>query len=554
MSWGDGAGVPNSGQNLVILGIDNNDRLHIRIFDPGGNPVTDADETKVPAHEPGRSRSSRSESGNPCPHTCRTREEKDLLIDAATSLVDQAPPKVINVSMGYNWGADFARLFDAGPVGQAAAQQPAAQQDAAGKEAAAAKEAKRLVQQQGILMQSRIRRAQQKGIIFVCAAGNESRGGAVRSQWSLAFNWVAQNPVGGEPPAKNVLVVGAVDQRGMRAAFSNIGCHIAAPGVEVMSLTHLDERGLADPKGVRLADGTSMAAPFVTAAIAQIYACYPDTPWQRVISSVTKDRGIHDEPPVLDALDALLRANDDSLLHLADLDGDGDVDGDDEAQLARALNQYRADKDHNYWPREDLNGDGEVSDAKPPPGLDFDRTEIRRPDRYGGHETCLQGAGEPRVPGRRWSGTTHFTTTILAQRSSRRQPPMNRAWPLALCCTAALMGGRAARAGFEQDNPPEVITRDGITVRWAWHDRDPEIKPKFAEGGYYLRSGRFMAAWHFNDAIRRGAKAGGGRRACRSRWSTWASATIASCDTSARPTPRNRSTRSPGCRGRSWRA
>ena len=36
MSWGDGSGVPTSGNKLVILGIDNNDLLHIRIFDAGG--------------------------------------------------------------------------------------------------------------------------------------------------------------------------------------------------------------------------------------------------------------------------------------------------------------------------------------------------------------------------------------------------------------------------------------------------------------------------------------------------------------------------------------
>ena len=48
MSWGDGSGVPTSGNNLVIVGIDNDGLLHIRIFDAGGNRVTDTDETKLP--------------------------------------------------------------------------------------------------------------------------------------------------------------------------------------------------------------------------------------------------------------------------------------------------------------------------------------------------------------------------------------------------------------------------------------------------------------------------------------------------------------------------
>ena len=47
MSWGNGSRVPTSGNKLVILGIDNNDLLHIRIFDAGGKGVMDTDETKL---------------------------------------------------------------------------------------------------------------------------------------------------------------------------------------------------------------------------------------------------------------------------------------------------------------------------------------------------------------------------------------------------------------------------------------------------------------------------------------------------------------------------
>jgi hypothetical protein len=45
MSWGDGSGVPKSGKKSVILGIDNNGRLHIRTFDADGKRM-DTDETK----------------------------------------------------------------------------------------------------------------------------------------------------------------------------------------------------------------------------------------------------------------------------------------------------------------------------------------------------------------------------------------------------------------------------------------------------------------------------------------------------------------------------
>lgn len=47
LSWEDGSGVPTSGKKLVIVGIDDHDLLHIRIFDAGGKSVMDTDETKL---------------------------------------------------------------------------------------------------------------------------------------------------------------------------------------------------------------------------------------------------------------------------------------------------------------------------------------------------------------------------------------------------------------------------------------------------------------------------------------------------------------------------
>lgn len=46
--WGDGSRVPVSRQSLAIVGLDNDDGLHIRIFDAAGN-YTDTDETNLPA-------------------------------------------------------------------------------------------------------------------------------------------------------------------------------------------------------------------------------------------------------------------------------------------------------------------------------------------------------------------------------------------------------------------------------------------------------------------------------------------------------------------------
>ena len=39
--------MPTSGKKLVVIGIDDNDRLHIRIFDAGGKRVMDTDEKKL---------------------------------------------------------------------------------------------------------------------------------------------------------------------------------------------------------------------------------------------------------------------------------------------------------------------------------------------------------------------------------------------------------------------------------------------------------------------------------------------------------------------------
>lgn len=46
-SWGDASQVPTSGKNLVIVGTDNQAKLHVRVFGASGKCVLDADETKL---------------------------------------------------------------------------------------------------------------------------------------------------------------------------------------------------------------------------------------------------------------------------------------------------------------------------------------------------------------------------------------------------------------------------------------------------------------------------------------------------------------------------
>jgi hypothetical protein len=83
MSWGDGTGVPTSGKNVVIVGIDNNDRLHVRIFDQDGHRVTDIDETKLTAAQR-RAISALKQRipGLLAPHVMTDLEKAEVLRDA----------------------------------------------------------------------------------------------------------------------------------------------------------------------------------------------------------------------------------------------------------------------------------------------------------------------------------------------------------------------------------------------------------------------------------------------------------------------------------------
>jgi hypothetical protein len=97
MSWGDGSGVPASGNNLVIVGIDNSGRLHIRIFDGGGNRVTDTDETKVSGTQAVAVSILKQRLLGLLPPHVLTGAEKAQLISEATSIGGQTPYKRVIV-------------------------------------------------------------------------------------------------------------------------------------------------------------------------------------------------------------------------------------------------------------------------------------------------------------------------------------------------------------------------------------------------------------------------------------------------------------------------
>jgi NADH:ubiquinone oxidoreductase subunit K len=90
-SWGDGSGVPDSGQNWVIVGVDNYGRLHIRAFDDDGKRVTDTDETKLPATKAGVISTLKQRLPGLLPPHVLTLAETIQLDSDLTSILGQTP-------------------------------------------------------------------------------------------------------------------------------------------------------------------------------------------------------------------------------------------------------------------------------------------------------------------------------------------------------------------------------------------------------------------------------------------------------------------------------
>jgi len=108
-----------------------------------------------------------------------------------------------------------------------------------------------------------IQDAQDQGVIIVAAAGNHSPGASqVGPGYPAAYTQFT-----------NLVAVGASDQNGQWATFSNYGpaLDFAAPGVGIVSTVRSD-LGLANPYGVAVDGGTSFATPIVTGMFALMEA------------------------------------------------------------------------------------------------------------------------------------------------------------------------------------------------------------------------------------------------------------------------------------------
>ncbi|MFC7304743.1 S8 family peptidase [Streptomyces monticola] len=134
----------------------------------------------------------------------------------------------------------------------------------------------------GVLNQA-ITHAHSKGAVVVAAAGNDG---------------TALQPYKVDTP---VLVVGASDQNGKPADFSNFGAQeaVSAPGVKILSTlpTYTTKETVKNDSGYGELDGTSMAAPYVSAVAALLHQ--QDRSPDEIMSAIRSTAKNPDELPKL---------------------------------------------------------------------------------------------------------------------------------------------------------------------------------------------------------------------------------------------------------------
>ena len=118
-----------------------------------------------------------------------------------------------------------------------------------------------------------ITRAGQSNILIVCAAGNNATNIDVTTFYPAGYD------------NDNIISVAAIDPNSVLSTFSNYGAtsvDIAAPGQGILSTTY----GASGESTYTIYNGTSMAAPHVTGAIALYAASHPGENYQQIKSAI----------------------------------------------------------------------------------------------------------------------------------------------------------------------------------------------------------------------------------------------------------------------------
>jgi subtilisin family serine protease len=197
-------------------------------------------------------------------------------------------------------------------------------------------------------------------ILFVAAAGNDSlnRDTPLQTKWASPWAWAGTQDFATSPKSDNVLVVEASGRDGKRAPFSNMGAHVSAPGVDILSTLGPGE----DVFGV--CSGTSQAAPHVSALAMLLFELDP-TKKPREIADILRQTAAPAPAgslgaPEVDALEAVLRVYPAGISLLADLNKDGKIDDADLAIFKSQLHEIHANRVNGAPFTHDLNGDGVI--------------------------------------------------------------------------------------------------------------------------------------------------------------------------------------------------